>query len=71
MQELANALTNTIEKYQPETNRDDSELLTAAKNWASYCLENMYGDLLQRGLAISAAMAHFDVGFLHPEKLKD
>ena len=72
MKDLADALDKTITTFYPDANsKSDSELMEAAQRWTGYCLSNMKGDLLHRGLAVAEAIANFDVGFFHPETLKD
>jgi hypothetical protein len=68
-----NELTESLRKFHDAPAAADpiGELGEAAVKWSAYCIRNLRGDLLDRGLAISKALAEFDCGLLHPETLKD
>lgn len=62
-------LRQSIEKV---ANGDYGEDLTsAAVKFSEFCLRNLKGDLLERGLRIGSALTNFEDGLKHPEVLKD
>ena len=78
MQALKHGLERVIKDNAEEAEIDEpiipvSEhmLQKIAEDWAVYCLRAHRNDLLQRGLAISAALTAYVDGVLHPETLKD
>lgn len=71
------ALKQGLEKWagnqveQDALEEPDHLLQKVAENWAMFCLRAHRGDLLNRGLAISAALTAYVDGLVHPETLKD
>ena len=47
------------EKLHFSSEEECSELREASKKWAGYCLESLDGELLDKGLRVSAAIAEF------------
>jgi len=58
MKELAKAVETAA---GDKTGLGQLDLNDAGKKWAMYCLGNMKGRLLKRGLKISEAITSFDV----------
>lgn len=49
----------------------DEDLTNTAVKFSEFCLRNMKGDLLNRGLAVCSALCSLEDGLKHPECLKD
>ena len=65
MQELAERLNHTAETHFSETGSVDA-LDETAQKWATYCLKEMRGNTLARGLDVSRALAEFVAELKHP-----
>lgn len=62
MQEMSKALRDYMESLPPEKEgRPDAEVefRKAAGAWAVFCLRTFTGELLRRGLGVSAAITDF------------
>ena len=56
MQEIASAVEREME---PDPGAPPPDFERLAKRFASFCLENLAGEKLRRGLALAAALAEY------------
>lgn len=62
MQDVIDTLKEHEDRLTPsDEDRTVGEFTNAAKRWANHCLETYKGDLLAKGLAVSQAMAEFEI----------
>lgn len=67
MQELAETLTNIAHTNFGLVEDGSVDVLDkAAQKWATYCLQEMRGNTLARGLDVSRALAEFVAELKHP-----
>ncbi len=64
MEQLAKAIEHFVAEVEEAAKEDDRPaherlLRNAAQVWACLCIENYYGELLRKGLDVSAAIADF------------
>lgn len=74
MQKLNDQIVGWAEKasqLDPEKSETLPDLHNTASDWATYCCQNLSGDLLRRGLRISESLTMFANGLMHPETLSD
>lgn len=65
MQELVKDIEKVVDGHY------ETDLTQTAVKFSEFCLRNLKGDLLGRGMAICAALVAFEDGLKHPEVLKD
>jgi hypothetical protein len=71
MKELIKAMDAVTEMEAPVDAKPIGDLGLASIKWSEWCLRNLQGDLLRRGMAVAVTLAEFDCGLIHPETLSD